>query len=188
MQNPINWACPNALIGQALTTFLDYAAGMQQGVLIFHIRTAPLWAAGGILAVFGILLSPFVLLMLRPPFDAMTSLLLLGFAGLVALSVYGLGLALARPVALRVDSDGISGYFAPNLRWEQIERIEARRVYKGALVGIFLKDPEGYLHSLGTWGRLRYALRKRPYHTTVNASHMRGDVQDVVAAMERFLP
>ncbi len=48
----------------------------------------------------------------------------LGAAFLTGCAFYLFAIAMFRPIALRMDADGISGYYAPPLRWEDIDSFD----------------------------------------------------------------
>lgn len=43
--------------------------------------------------------------------------------------IYLLGVAKFRPIALRMDQDGISGYYVPPLKWSEISEIDTYKEY-----------------------------------------------------------
>lgn len=61
---------------------------------------------------------------------------------LVPVAVFLIGLAVRNPVALRMDRDGISGFFTAPARWSEIDRIDLRPGPKETMyLGFRLKDP-----------------------------------------------
>ena len=163
---------------------------MDVNVVKYPILTWPFWFGGIFFGVFAVVfMAPFVFLIVvyHTVFDWVSLLAVATLVGSAVFAIYALGLAISKPVGLRIDPDGISGYFAPSLRWDEIERVEPFYVHKGSAIGIMLKDPEAWRAKQTGWGRLRSALFHKSYDATVNTTHMRERVEDIAAHMRRYL-
>lgn len=156
-------------------------------VLRYQVQVWPFWFVG---ISSSVLALPFVLTathgLLHPSlWGEALFLILVGLVIFCGMAVYSLGMAVHRPVGVRLDADGISGFFAPSLRWDEIARIEPYRVHRGSCIGIVLHDPEGYRDTLSGWGKLRAVMTKRPFHVVINVSYL---AEDAFAVSERMQP
>lgn len=150
---------------------------MQSEAVKYELLAWPFWLVGGFLGLFTLLIllpATFFILVYGGILDGFNLMVTVMCAGFVAATIYALGLAISRPVALRVDETGISGYFAPSLTWSEIASVEPIRVQRIEAIGICLKDPEAFKESLSNWGLICHALRRKPYDVIVNVRHMRG--------------
>ncbi len=81
-----------------------------------------------------------------------------------ALAVWMLGIAIKRPVALRMDRHGISGFYADPATWDEIEKINVVADNKGNLcLGFALCDPVGFRDRQTPWRRFSYWSNNRGY-------------------------
>ena len=88
-------------------------------------------------------------------------LALLGL-GLLAVGVWHIGVAITAPVALRMDKDGISGYFIPPATWGEIADIGRHEVEnKKYFIGFKLIDPMEFRDRQTPWQRLKSHLNRR---------------------------
>ena len=75
-------------------------------------------------------------------------------ASLLGISAHHIGLALRRPVALRIDASGISGYFAEPAVWPEIMEIDAWQGSKGRrYLGFAFLNPDIILGRQSAWRR-----------------------------------
>ncbi len=123
--------------------------------------------------------------------------LLLGFAAifLTGFALYLLAIVIFGPIALRMDKDGISGYFAPPLRWKDISDIdvyvmETRRSYIPITYAGFKITHSAVLFKTVSFRRYEQALRNRRrsgYHVLVPQLMLKDmDAASVVAYARAF--
>ena len=156
-------------------------------VLKYRLQSWLFWSTG-ILFLFLVLLLLFVALMsfASEGWHFLDGLVLIGLVLFSATSATLIGIAYCKPVGLRVDADGISGYLAPVLAWEEIRRISPYRIHRGTCIGIELVDGDAFLEKQGAWGRLRHRLQS-PFDVVINTSHCRQDAFAIAEQMQRFL-
>ena len=84
-----------------------------------------------------------------------------------------LGVAIKRPVAFRIDKNGISGYYADPATWREIADINVVTDGKGrASVGFALIDPVGFRDKQTPWRRFTYWSNGRGLGHHVIISHL----------------
>jgi len=111
-------------------------------------------------------------------------MILIGFAGLSMFTLFGLGLAVRKPIGLRIDHDGISGYFAPTLKWCEIAALEPRTIHKGTGIHISLKDPKRQALQHSKAMRVLNFVGVYPKHSFINTTHLGVDPEELIAQME----
>ncbi|MEH6646622.1 hypothetical protein [Sulfitobacter sp.] len=96
---------------------------------------------------------------------ALTTVVNIGMAlALLGISIYLFGIAIRQPIALRMDEDGISGYYAPPLTWSQIADFG---VYRDRSEGTFI--PTTYIGiRVARTGALYAAQTPRQRSTTAS--------------------
>lgn len=88
----------------------------------------------------------------------------LGAAFMAGFALYLFALAIFRPIALRMDADGISGYYIPPMRWHEIGEIAPYKERAGLSlfytmhVGIKVANTKRLFTAL-SWGKYNRALR-----------------------------
>ncbi len=88
-------------------------------------------------------------------------------------SFWFLGIAIKRPIALRMDENGISGFYADPATWDEIEQINVARDHKGRpMVGFALHDPIGFRDRQTPWRRYKYWANGRAFGHHVILPHM----------------
>lgn len=103
------------------------------------------------------------------------------------------GLALRKPVALRMDAKGISGYYITPALWDEIAEIGTYSQTAGALrhsgetvrfLGFRLHDPVGFRDQQTAWERLRSWSSGRGvgYHLVIPGTALDNDNLDALAA------
>jgi len=111
----------------------------------------------------GLLFAPPALLVIRAegPSWGLGMVALLG-STMLAYGVWWLCVAVMRPVAVRMDADGISGFFLVSLKWSEIARMGVFKGDKGLrMLGIAVRDPVA-LHAAQTpWHRLLSHFRRK---------------------------
>lgn len=99
---------------------------------------------------------------------AATGLLLFG-----VLAVRLLGIAFSRPIALRMDQNGISGYYADPATWREIDQIDLVTDSKGNVsLGFALNDPVGFRDRQTPWRRFLYWSNGRSHGHHVVIPHL----------------
>jgi hypothetical protein len=97
-----------------------------------------------------------------------TGLVFFGLPGL-----WCLGVAIKRPVALRMDKTGISGFFTDPVTWGEIDQINVVRSHKGQLMlGFALNDPISFRDTQTPWRRYRYWANGRSFGHQVILPHL----------------
>ena len=107
-----------------------------------------------------------------------------------ALAVFSLGLARRRPVALRMDERGISGYYVEPALWRDIADIGLWSQPKaGRFIGFSLKDPKLFFDQQSPWRRfVTWANgRNAGYHLIIAESILKdADVAELVRIAQTF--
>lgn len=161
---------------------------MDQDVHIFEIASLRFWMMGA----FCLCLSlPFALLLLwRFPFadgfdgfDALC-LFLTAFFGLGAF--YTLGMAWHRPVGLRIDADGVSGYYAPTLRWDEISQIMQSLSGGGRDIMVELRDRKAFKARQPRWAQVLHGLELNMGLTPIPAHYLRAHPEHVRNLLAEF--
>lgn len=153
-----------------------------------NLRRMPYFVLGGALIVFTAfcLLFSGLVLWYDPKFGTafwltVTGLVFFGLPGL-----WFLGVAIKRPVALRMDKNGISGFYADPATWDEIDQINVVRSHKGHLMlGFALTDPIGFRDKQTPWGRYRYWANGRSFGHQVILPHLtlkNGQAEQLVVA------
>ena len=107
-----------------------------------------------------------------------------------ALAVYFIGIALRQPVALRLDENGISGFYVTPATWDEIASVgtfEDTNRYK--FLGFALHDPIAFRDRQTPWGRLRSWSTGRGfgYHIVVQELILKeAKVADLAERAETF--
>lgn len=155
----------------------------------YPLSSWPFWLAGGVFAFFALLFLVPVLLraFAHHGWHFADGLALYGLLMFSGLAVYALGIAWARPVGLRIDQHGLSGYYVASLTWDEIKSVEALGLYRGHGIGLTLKDPQQFVARQSVWGRVRYALRRRPYDIVIPIKHLKANAQHLVQEMQEHL-
>lgn len=117
------------------------------------------------------------------------SKLFISFALILAVcAVFVLGIAWRAPVALRMDAQGISGYYAAPATWAQIENIGVFTGHKGhQFLGFTLIGPIAFRTKQNPTRRVgRWASKSTGgYHITVPQSVLRGTNVDQLLTQAR---
>lgn len=155
----------------------------------YSIRTWPLWFSGLTMAFLAIpfAISAIYSLSFLDGLDKIDLMLVTGLIGFGGLAAYPLGLATGKPTGLRMDADGISGYLAPTLKWDDIKRIQPYRIHRGTCIGIELHDPEAYRARVSNWERVSSHMMKRPFHAGINTSSLEEDAFQIAERMQAYL-
>lgn len=106
---------------------------------------------------------------------------------LAGLGVMNLMIARSRPVALRIDRHGVSGYYVPPLAWAEISRID--RTAPGAnTLGIALQDrDEVRRRQRSPWTRFNLSLPLQGgWHLLVPGEVLEADLDEVVRVARAF--
>ncbi len=119
-------------------------------------------------------------------FDSVDLVILMGLVVCGGLAVFGLGLAIRRPVGLRIDGQGLSGYCTPSLSWDEIDGVEARSFHKGHGVAVKLSDPGAFWARQSAWFRLRSLGRVSPFFV-INTTYLRVRPEDIAADIDKQL-
>ncbi len=174
---------------------MERVVDISEAPLRYHVRTWPLAIGGVFMAIVTI---PFILIAIwriwmvfaapdAREFHFVDAVVLCGLVLFGGLAMYGIGLALARPVGLRLDEHGILGFFAPSLPWQEIAGLEKMSFYQGEGVIIHLKDKRSFLAAQSTFGRIRHVLTGNGKRTTINTTQMRVPVDKIIWEMEKRL-
>lgn len=144
---------------------------MTPPILVPTRRSRSLMIAGSfaVLAVF--CLGFFGLALTRAaPLDALPFVTFAVGAGCAALTFYFVGVALRAPMALRMDQNGISGYYAEPAEWAEIKDIGVITGQKGhRFLGFALHDPIAFRDRQTAWRRLTSwsSGRSSGYHIVI---------------------
>lgn len=105
--------------------------------------------------------------------------------------VMNFGIARARPVALRLDEDGASGYYVPSVTWDEVEKVGVERPNDddGGRLVFKLKDVQALRNRQKTaWARFgTMATGKEGWHLGVPQLVLDVPVDDLAATAQRFL-
>ena len=145
------------------------------GEIKIRVRSARFFVAGGILAFCAIFCLTFAAIILSVSsgfgtafWTAFTGLAFFGLPGF-----FLLGIAIKQPIALRVDKNGISGYYADPATWHEIDEINAVTDSKGKTsVGFSLMDPVGFRDKQTPWRRFTYWSNGRGHGHHVIIPHL----------------
>ena len=115
---------------------------------------------GLMILLFGL---PFMLMALvGAPFGSWMGMAVMIVAVFGLLATLNLGLALRKPVALRMDETGISGWYSAPATWAEIAQISVLDGSKGAkLLAFALHDPIAFRDRQSPWQRLTSAMNGR---------------------------
>ena len=103
------------------------------GLLVLFMLAFPLW-----LGIFDWLIA--------------AGLLTVALLGLFAIHFFGL--ARQNPVALRMDANGLSGYYADPAAWDEIKSVFAFTGHKShRFLGVALRDPVAFRDRQSPWRR-----------------------------------
>lgn len=101
-----------------------------------------------------------------------------------------LAIGLRRPVALRMDQNGISGYYCDPATWDQIDKVGTFSGQKNRrFLGFALRDPVAFRDMQTPWGRYRsWSLgRGYGYHFAVPQTTIRDADVDALAQTAKTL-
>lgn len=134
----------------------------------------------------GLFALPFLLVMIwRLPFDGgfyfADALFLVALLGFGWSCVFCVGLALAKPIGLRVDQHGLSGYYVPTLDWSDINGIIESRDRKTLHVDV--RKPYSIVDRFSGWERVRFTMNMSGGAVGVNVSMIDGDYDDIIAGL-----
>lgn len=105
-------------------------------------------------------------------------------------TVYAVGLSLKNPIALRMDRDGVSGFYTAPAKWREIEKISVFTGSKGhKFLGFTLKDSFGFRARQTAFQRFRSwdAFNGTGAHIVVPASVLRNiEVEDLLTQAKTF--
>lgn len=154
----------------------------------FGLRTVLLWVFGLILAI---LTAPFVLLVLwRVPysggFQFADGLMIFSALFFGAGAVFAIGLALKKPVGLRLDAHGLSGYYAPTLEWSDIRQVPQRLSSGGKIILLDLKDPKAYWARQSRAARVMQALNLQAGMVAVTVHMIKAKPDDILNLIHRY--
>ncbi|MEP5732136.1 MAG: hypothetical protein ABJL67_22505 [Sulfitobacter sp.] len=122
---------------------------------------------------------PFALLGLAFLFLSIVQAAVFGWVSVLALGIsivfggsaaFFFGIAWRRPVALRLDRHGISGFYTPPATWDEITDIGIfKDTNHNRFLGFALRDPIGFRDRQTAWGRLKshFSNRSFGYHIIV---------------------
>lgn len=116
---------------------------------------------------------------------------IVGLWGLIAvfaaLSLYIAGIALFTPHGLRLDADGLSGFYAPApLKWSDIEDIDLVVSNKNKVIGLRLHDREAYWSSLTPGQRLFRLGQPAPFHASIPLAPFRATETELLTLLRRY--
>jgi len=122
-------------------------------------------------------------------------LILIGSAAAFLGGVYLLAIAIGRPVALRIDEQGLSGYYIPPVVWEDVARIGVWQQPSGeytlplTYVGIRMSNSGQLYRGQTPAGReaTNKALRRSKYHVLIPQIMLEMDADQVAGIANRFL-
>ena len=129
---------------------------MTPPILVPIRRSRSLMIAGSFAVLAAFCLGFFGLVLTRDaPIDALPFVTFAVGAGCAALAFYFAGVALRAPMALRMDQNGISGYYAEPAEWREIKDIGVITGQKGhRFLGFALHDPIAFRDRQTAWRRL----------------------------------
>lgn len=139
------------------------------------LRPVPYYIVGGALLVCALCCLLVSIAHIRVSGDFGTAFwITIGALAFLALpSIWFLGVALKRPVALRIDENGVSGFYADPATWHEIDQINVIPNNKGKLVLAFaLNDPVGFRDRQSPWRRFTYWSNGRAYNHQIIVPHM----------------
>ena len=167
---------------------------MTDQIVRYHVRSRQFWVIGVMLALMSLLFGAVILWrvwdwVFNSGWNGVQTadvLILTGFAGVCALTLFALGMAVRKPVGLRIDQHGISGYFAPNLKWSEIDGFEPRTIHNGSGIFVILKDPEARAKQRSKSRQVLNFLDVFPKSSFINTTQLSVAPQDVIAEMEQM--
>lgn len=160
--------------------------------VIVHIRTRKSFWMGVLFSVFGLLWSVMFGAALWITAEFSFGLFLAFAPGPLSglLGLWFLGIALKRPVALRMDSHGISGFYADPATWDEITDIGTFDDYnRNRFVGFAVQDPIALRDRQTPWGRLKSHSSGRSfgYHIAVPETLLNGTDAETLATRAKAL-
>lgn len=133
--------------------------------------------------VFALMLALTVVMSARLSSLMLTCAFLLATFG--GLGVYYIGVSRRKPVALRMDDHGLSGYYTQPLLWQDVAKMGPVKLANGdVMMGIRLADPIAHRALQSPWHRLLSTLngRKGGYHIKIPPTILKGaDMRDLLA-------
>ena len=109
---------------------------------------------------------------------------LVGFGGL---STYISGIAMFTPHGLRLDADGVSGYYAPApLKWSDIADIDLVRSGKTMVIGLRLHDRDAYWNRLTPVQRLFRLGQPSPFHASIPITPFALTEAELLALLRKY--
>ncbi len=155
--------------------------------VIIRVKRSKCVFAGCRIAVPAILLLGFCALGLWAGvsvFDPLfLSCILLGLF-FAATSAYLISLGIKKPVALRMDTQGISGFFADPATWDEVAEVGVITGHKRRkFLGFTLHDPVAFRDRQTAWGRFKsYASgRSSGHHIVIPEAMMQDDTAETLA-------
>lgn len=165
---------------------------MSEKAIRYEIAPLRLYVIGALMVLFWVpfaaafILRGYLLVTVETARSALFADLMLAFGTLFfgGLAIYAIGLAWRKPVGLRLDAHGVSGYFAPSLQWEDIRAIPARSIKQRVLID--LKDPQSFWATQPLWTRINNALSFQANMVQINTGPIRAESGDIIDALREM--